>query len=219
MNSKEKILNNSQHFSASDESSLKETFNKKSLKLRANNVTVNQETNLKEINRENSKICINNNCAYNSIYYTNQIQNEIEKLKYLRKNYGKDWLLSTSNIKDNRKEKDLMYIDESNNNSEKYNIQKNCAENSEFIKLDASIETFIVYRSITHLVGEQDKNHSDFLTTDSIFELTLLSINNRFLIEMDETNSKIICLKEFTNLSYINIIKSEQNCKQNLKHR
>ena len=117
----------------------------------------------------------------------------------MRQNYGTDWLLSTPNLILNNNATII-----SNKKNEVSNLAVNPKETTKYtnkynnIEIKNEIETFAVYRSIC------DTNSGDFIIDDK--KLCILSLNDKYLIERDETNTEILNLEEISLLNVINLI-------------
>lgn len=131
-------------------------------------------------------------------YESTKLQSEIENMKKMRTNYGTDWLLSTPNLlgvalkspnmpKKNSQDRFLFKKEKSLDRKEE--SSHNLTDEEENLSV---LETFAVYRSFD-LDQSLEENQC----------LCILCVNDRYLIEKDETNSKILSLIEYSKLGDI----------------
>ena len=126
-----------------------------------------------------------------------KLQNELEYYKTMRQKYGTGWLSvlpneaneQTHKVKSGEKLHEIVKteinLDKIHFNDSNLNI----------------METFLVYKTI-------DVNQIDQLLNTQTFDdedtsVSILCLDERYLIEKDETNSKILAQYEYTNLSEI----------------
>ena len=136
-------------------------------------------------------------------YESNKLQIEIENLKRMRQDYGTDWLLSTPNliIKSNPKEntsdiKEAQFTADSTNGSNKTE-EENIQNKLEILHV---IDSFVVYRTLC------ENSDSDMDSTDLVTKVCILSLNESFLIEKDETDTEFLSINAFADFTDINII-------------
>lgn len=136
-------------------------------------------------------------------YDPNKLQKEIESLKKMRQNYGTEWLLSAPtlatsqtvastslNFKSNLN--DSYQLKEETENELNKETKNSSSDLKQFIKTCSIIESFPVYRSIQSDSGECDAQI-----------LSILSLNEKYIIEKDETNQLILFSNEYAQLDDI----------------
>ena len=122
----------------------------------------------------------------------------------MRQNYGTDWLLSTPNLITNLKIPEKLNAKKSEINPTSIRADQ-ASDYLNKLTIDETIESYVVYKLIEFVFsnGETDKQEEDNL------ELCILSLNERCIIERDETNTDVLALNEFINLEDIEVLKSD----------
>jgi len=136
-------------------------------------------------------------------YDPSKLQKEIENLKKMRQNYGTEWLLSAPTLAPGQTVASTSFNFKSNLNDSyqlkeetetELNKEKNNSSSDlkQFLKSCPIIESFPVYRSI-----QSDSDECDAQI------LSILSLNEKYLIEKDETNQLVLFSSEYVQLDDI----------------
>ena len=190
-------------------------------KLKANNILIEQEqentpddfyivnsdqndadTLVVSLNKSNTIAKLST--SHGTEYDPNKLQVEIENLKKMRQNYGTDWLLSTPNLIANVKIPEKLNAKKSEINPASIRADQ-ASDYLNKLTIDETIESYVVYKLVEFVFSnsETDKQEEDNL------ELCILSLNERCVIERDETNTDVLALNEFINLEDIQVLKSD----------
>lgn len=165
-------------------------------KLKANNILIEQDERSEDdyliINTKSldlSKASLNNKLSMSySEYESNNLQIEIETMKQMRQNYGTDWLLSTPNLiaaKPSLIEEPQIEVYKSETNLDL--LDQKVLENV--------TDPFVVYKFLNVDDSLQD--------SEAKKTCVLLSLNDIYLIEKDETNTDFLDLEELAHLEQI----------------
>lgn len=137
-------------------------------------------------------------------YDPSKLQKEIENLKKMRQNYGTEWLLSAPTLATAQTVASTSLSFKSGNLNDSYQLKeetetelskemKNSSSDlKQFMKTCSIIESFPVYRSI-----QSDSDEADAQI------LSILSLNEKYLIEKDETNQLVLFSNEYAQLDDI----------------
>ncbi len=174
---------------------------------------LNANRKMSKIKASNGKIALNereikfkkmqNESMTSKSYESKTLQNDIENLKKLRMSYGADWLLTSPDLKNNFHESSTMtkiaLISENNlpKTSERKEKESTLLQN-----FDNIIESFVIYR--TTLTEESQMQTNLAISNDT--EIIILSLNEKYLLEKDELNTKVVYFDEYVNLEYMQCI-------------
>ncbi len=167
-------------------------------------VIINSLT-LNELDVYKANLIKNSSVMIGKDYESDKLQVEIENLKRMRQDYGTDWLLSTPNLLVNRIETLKENTDETVNIESSSECVASAVEKDLETKLADSniIESFVVYRMIC--VG--DENIVDL--NDLIIKICIVSLNDKYLIEKDETDTEFLSVNQLADITDIKIAKQE----------
>jgi len=174
---------------------------------------LNANRKMSKIKASNGKIALNereikfkkmqNESMTSKSYESKTLQNDIENLKKLRMSYGADWLLTSPDLKNNFQESStttkIALISENNlpKTSERKEKESTLLQN-----FDNIIESFVIYR--TTLTEESQMQTNLAISNDT--EIIILSLNEKYLLEKDELNTKVVYFDEYVNLEYMQCI-------------
>jgi hypothetical protein len=137
-------------------------------------------------------------------YDPSKLQKEIENLKKMRQNYGTEWLLSaptlataqpvaSTSLNFKSTLNDSYQLKEETENELSKENANSSTDLKQLMKTCSIIESFPVYRSVQSHSGECDQAQV----------LSILSLNEKYLIEKDETNQLVLFSAEYAQLDDI----------------
>jgi hypothetical protein len=149
--------------------------------------------------------------SFTSEYDPNNLQKELENLKKMRQSYGTDWLLSTPNMMLKKEPNEQEQGSAATGAFSNFKVNRPAAATAALLNrvnedkslnvsasLENVIESYAVYRLYNQISigGAGVFNYENTIET----KLRIISLNDKYLVERDETNTDVLNLYEFADL-------------------